>query len=126
LAVTRVRNANGTTSDQIVRIRESTLETVSDISEPGSTIFGYDSKTTPEILSVSRTDGVATPMFVRIDDGRRLRIEDPCQQAASDREVLVMLCRTKNFAGNRFLQYIAAYPWPKVQQTIRPSSFRSK
>jgi hypothetical protein len=127
LAVTRVRNANGTTSDQIVRIRESTLETVSDISEPGSTIFGYDSKTTPEILSVSRTDGVAnSPMFVRIDDGRRLRIEDPCQQAASDREVLVMLCRTKNFAGNRFLQYIAAYPWPKVQQTIRPSSFRSK
>lgn len=121
LAMTRVRNANGTTSDQVVRIRGSALETVAKISESGSTIFGYDPTSAPEILNVSRTDDAANSRtFVRIDDGRRLRVEDPCQPAASDREILVMLCTTKILAGNRYRQYIAAYPWPKVRQ--RPAS----
>jgi hypothetical protein len=126
LVVTRVGIANGTTSDHIVRIRKSTLETVSDISEPGSTIFGYDSNTIPEILSISRTDGVANfAIFVRIDDGRRLRVEDQCRQAASDSKILVMICTTKGFAANGFRQYIAAYPWPMLQQTQRPPRFRA-
>jgi hypothetical protein len=127
LALMRIRNANGTTNNRIVRIRDSGLETVSNIPESASTTFGYDSKTTPEIMSVSRTDDVANfRAFVRIDDRRRLRIEDLCQAVASDREILAMLCTTKTIAGNRFRQYVAAYPWPKVPPMRRPSSFGSK
>jgi hypothetical protein len=37
-----------------------------------------------------------------------------------------MICTTKTLAGNRFLQYIAAYPWPDVRKTLRPLSFRPK
>ncbi|HEY1654777.1 MAG TPA: hypothetical protein VGF86_06675 [Candidatus Tumulicola sp.] len=45
-------------------------------------------------------------------DGRQLRIKDPCRMVGSDRQILVMICRTKILVGNRHLQYIAAYRWP--------------
>jgi hypothetical protein len=119
LVLMRVGRANGTISDRIVRIRESGLETVSNISESGSTSVNYDSKETPGILSIF-DDVENSRSFVRIDDNRRLRIEGPCQLVGSDRELLAMLCTTKTLVGNRYLQYIAAYAWPHAGKTLRP------
>jgi hypothetical protein len=113
LIMMRTRSANGTTSDNIVRIRKAALETVSTISGSGTRMFGYDSKMLPDILSVFRSDGGASyRSFVRIDDGRRLRIEGECQPVGSDRAILVMLCATKRIVGNRYLQDVTAYRWP--------------
>jgi hypothetical protein len=105
---------------KLVRIRNAGFETVSNISESGASMFGYDSKTTPDVLNAFRTDGIERyRSFVRIDDGRWLRIQGECRPVGSDREILVMLCATKTLVGNRYLQYIAAYRWPNGS-TPRP------
>jgi PQQ-like domain len=113
LIVMRTRNANGTTTDNIVRIRKAAFEPVSTISGSGAGMFRYDSTTLPDILIVFRSDGGASyRSFVRIDDRRRLDIEGECQPVGSDRAILVMLCATKTIVGNRYLQYLTAYRWP--------------
>lgn len=107
----RVRNANGTTTDEIVRFRGAAFETVWSTLESGWSIFGYDAKTAPSILSIMG-GMVGNRRIVRVEDGRQLLVKDPCQAVGSDRNILVMLCTTTTLVGNRFLQYIAAYRWP--------------
>jgi hypothetical protein len=113
LVAVHMRNADGTIADKIVRLRGAAFDVVWSVPGSESTTFGYDPKAAPDVLTIGSTDGADSyGRFLRTD-GMQLLVKDPCQMVGSDRQLLVTLCRTRTLVGNRYLQYLAAYRWPK-------------
>lgn len=108
----RLRVPDGAIDDEIVRIRNGTLEALWSSRESAPGMFGYEPALAPDVLSVRKTDGSNGQTLVRIYDGTQLFVTDPCQLYGASRDLLVMLCTTDVLAGNRYLQYVAAYRWP--------------
>ncbi len=123
LMAMRVRVAGGAIADEIVRIRNGTLEPVWSAPELGSIIFGYEPGVARDVVKISHSDGTAaSQLFVRLPDGAQLSVTDPCQLWAANQQIVVTLCTTNEVVGNRYRQYVAAYRWPgrsnKARQAI--------
>lgn len=108
LLAVRLQDQGGAINDEIVRIRNGSLEALWSSRESGSVIFGDDVNGVLTIINTSEPRGQT---FVRTDDGASLFVTDPCQKYGANRDLVVMLCTTNTLVRNRYLQYVAAYRW---------------
>lgn len=115
LLALRLRVQGGAIDDEIVRLRNGTLEPLWSSRESRPVDFSYDGGAAPDVLSIRYTDGPSGRAFVRTYDGARMFVGDPCQMAGANRDMIVMICTTDTLVDNRNLQYVAAYRWRDAQ-----------
>jgi hypothetical protein len=111
LLAVRLRVQGGAINDEIVRIRNGALEPLWSSRESGPIDFSYDGGASPDVLTIRNTSEPRGQTFVRIYDGARLFVTDPCPMVGANRDLVLMLCTTDTLVGNRYLQYLAAYRW---------------
>ncbi len=111
LLAVRLRGERGAIADQIVRIRNGALEPLWSSRESAPVILGYDARTASDVLTIGDTNLPRSQTFVRTYDGVQLVVTAPCQMVGANRDLVLMLCTTDTLVGNRYLQYVAAYPW---------------
>ena len=111
LLAVRLRVQGGAINDEIVRIRNGALESLWSSRESGPVDFSYEGVAAPDVVTIRNTSEPRGQTFVRMNDGARLFIMDPCQMVGANRDLVLMLCTTDTLVGNRYLQYVAAYRW---------------
>jgi hypothetical protein len=81
-----------------------------DVVDPPQCRHAAGADPTPELQRVFTSVGPAQT-FMRIADGRRIRLDGQCYPLASDRAALIAVCTTSVLAGNRYLQRLTSFRW---------------
>jgi hypothetical protein len=112
----RAHAAGAAFADEVVRVRDATLETLWSEPEAGWVTFGYDPDV-PDVVTVLGThQSTAGITLVRTSDGAHLVVSPTCSVVGSSDTLLVTICSTSTLVGHRYLQYAAAYRWPDAKR----------